>query len=86
MTDEPRMKELYKVNGLWNLLKQYFPPANENETALFMEFILHGLSSYSLISKKIINGTVQFKDLIGSMMNLGQFTDEVDDEMNEEDF
>lgn len=86
MKDEARMKELYKVNGLLNLVKQYFPHANEKETALFMEFILHGLSSYSLISKKIINGTVQFKDLIGSMMNLGQFTDEVDDEMNEEDF
>jgi magnesium chelatase subunit I len=86
MKDEARINELYKVNGLLNLVKKHFPHANEKETALFMEFILHGLSSYSLISKKIINGTVQFKDLMGSMMNLGQFTDEADDEMNEEDF
>jgi magnesium chelatase subunit I len=38
--------------------------------ALLMEFVLHGLSSYSMISKKIVEGKIEFKDLIGSMMNM----------------
>ena len=50
-----------------------------------MEFVLHGLSSYSLISKKTIEGKIQFKDLIGSMMNLGQLNLE-DDDFNEDDY
>jgi magnesium chelatase subunit I len=45
-----------------------------------MEFVLHGLSSYSLISKKMIDGKIEFKDLMGSMMNLGSMNfDEEDD-------
>jgi magnesium chelatase subunit I len=47
-----------------------------------MEFVLHGLASYSLISKKIFETRVEFKDLIGSMMNLGG--KEYDEEFDEE--
>ena len=39
-----------------------------------MEFVLHGLSSYSLISKKVVEGKIEFKDLIGSMMNMSPDT------------
>ena len=35
-----------------------------------MEFVLHGLSAYSMISKKVVEGKIEFKDLIGSMMNM----------------
>ncbi|HXB30623.1 MAG TPA: hypothetical protein VNW49_12435, partial [Puia sp.] len=44
--------------------------ANEKEMALLMEFVLHGLSAYSMISKKVVEGKIEFKDLIGSMMNM----------------
>ncbi|HEY8397897.1 MAG TPA: magnesium chelatase, partial [Flavihumibacter sp.] len=66
------------VDGLHALVKKYFPKANEKEAALMMEFVLHGLSAYSLISKKIIDNKIEFKDLIGSMVNLGssQYRDE----------
>jgi magnesium chelatase subunit I len=36
-----------------------------------MEFVLHGLSSYSIISKKMIDGKIEFNDMMGSMINLG---------------
>ena len=36
-----------------------------------MEFVLHGLAAYSLISKKIVENKIEFKDLMGSMLNLG---------------
>jgi magnesium chelatase subunit I len=52
-------------------VKKFFPHANEMENALLMEFVLHGLAAYSLISKKIIENKIEFKDLMGSMVNLG---------------
>jgi len=33
--------------------------------------VLHGLAAYSLISKKIIENRIEFKDLMGSMVNFG---------------
>lgn len=69
--DEERIRELYKVDGLHALVKKYFKGANDRESALLMEFVLHGLSAYSLISKKVVEGKVEFKDLMGSMLNLG---------------
>ena len=69
--DEDKIQHLYKVDGLHALVKKYFKGANERETALLMEFVLHGLAAYSLISKKVVEGKIEFKDLIGSMVNLG---------------
>ena len=47
-----------------------------------MEFVLHGLASYSLISKKILETSVEFKDLMGSMLNIQSSTgyDDLEDE------
>jgi magnesium chelatase subunit I len=71
MKDEDKMIELYKVDGLFGIVKKHFPQANQNEAALLMEFVLHGLSAYSLISKKMIDGKIEFNDMMGSMINLG---------------
>lgn len=69
-TDKDKILLLYKVDGLHALVKKYFGQANEAQAALLMEFVLHGLASYSLISKKIFESKIEFKDLIGSMMNM----------------
>src|SRR5580698_3620169 len=69
--DAEKIQQLYKVDGLHALVKKYFKHANEREAALLMEFVLHGLAAYSLISKKVVEGKIEFKDLIGSMVNLG---------------
>ena len=85
LKDEEKIQSLYKVDGLYGLVKKYFPTTNAKENALLMEFVLHGLSSYSLISKKIVDGKIEFKDLMGSMLNFSPqaFRDE---ELDEEDF
>lgn len=83
-TDADKIAALYKVDGLYGFVKKYFPHANEKENALLMEFVLHGLAAYSLISKKVIEGRIEFKDLIGSMMNLGKISFD-DDELTEDD-
>jgi magnesium chelatase subunit I len=79
-TDKDKVLLLYKVDGLHSLVKKYFPQADEEQAALLMEFVLHGLSSYSLISKKIFETKVEFKDLVGSMMNFSEKDFEFDEE------
>ncbi len=83
--DDDKVQLLYKVDGLYGLVKKYFPNANAKENALLMEFVLHGLATHSLISKKIVEGKIEFKDLMGSMLNLGEqsFSEE---ELDDEDF
>jgi magnesium chelatase subunit I len=79
-TDKDKILLLYKVEGLHSLVKKYFPQLKEEQAALMMEFVLHGLSSYSLISKKIFENKVEFKDLMGSMMNFTEKDFEFDEE------
>lgn len=82
-TDANKIAALYKVDGLHAFVNKYFPQANNKENALLMEFVLHGLSSYSLISKKTLEGRIEFKDLMGSMMN---FSATNEDDLTDEDF
>jgi len=85
LKDEQKVQALYKVAGLHSLVKKYFNTSNEKETGLLMELVLHGLAAYSLINKKMIDGRIEFKDLMGSMLNIGsQHFDE--EGFNEEDF
>jgi magnesium chelatase subunit I len=83
--DDDKIQMLYKVGGLHALVKKYFNAGTEIETALLMELVLNGLSAHSLISKKIIDGKIEFKDLMGSMLNMGNkhFGEE---DFNEEDY
>ncbi len=83
--DTDKVQLLYKVDGLFALVKKQYPSLNEMENALLMEFVLHGLSGYSLISKKVVDGKIEFKDLMGSMLNLGSqhFSEE---DFNDSDF
>jgi magnesium chelatase subunit I len=78
LKDEDKIQMLYKVDGLFGFVKKHYPNANTKENALLMEFVLHGLSTFSLISKKVLEGKIEFKDLMGSMINLSSqsFSDE----------
>jgi len=71
ISDEKKIQQLYQVDGLYGMVKKQFPTMHERESALLMEFILYGLSVYSVISKKMNDGHITFNDLMGSMMNLG---------------
>jgi magnesium chelatase subunit I len=83
VSDEHRRLELWKVDGLHALVKAKHPKVSEDEQLLLMEFVLHGLASYSLISKKTMDRRIEFRDLMGSMLDLQG--DDQDDENAEED-
>lgn len=81
-SDREKINQLYKIDGLHPLIKKHFSHANEKEAALLMEFVLHGLASYSMISKKILETSVEFKDLMGSMLDIqsSSLYDDTDEE------
>jgi len=86
MKDEDKINALFRVDGLNAFVNKYFHAASIKENALLMEFVLHGLASYSLISKKVMEGKVEFKDLMGSMMNMGSFNFDEEDDLSADDF
>ena len=80
VTDSEYLAQLYQVDGLHAAVKQFYPKENEQETALLMEFLLHGLSEFSLISKKGIEaGGFNFGDILGSMLNVNFEGDDEED-------
>jgi magnesium chelatase subunit I len=81
-SDSAYVQQLYRVDGLYSAVKQFYPNADEQQAALLMEFLLHGLSEYSLISKKGVEaGGYSFGDILGSMLNINFSSAE-----DEEDF
>jgi len=82
--DEDYRNNLYKVDGLYTAVKAYYPKAKEEENTLLMEFLLHGLAEFSLISKKgVETGGYSFGDILGGMMNMSFGSDD-DNEDSEE--
>lgn len=83
--EEEYRNRLYQVDGLYTAVKQYYPNADETQAGLLMEFLLHGLSEFSLISKKNMESGYTFADILGSMLNMSNLDVDMDDE-EERDF
>ena len=83
--DEAKIQQLYSVDGLYPLVKKYFKGANEKQSALLMEFVLHGLAAYSIISKKVVEGRIEFNDLMGSIINLNTKGGEEEEDFDSDD-
>ncbi len=79
-------RTLKSVPGLLDLANE-FHKGQETFIKLFlMEFALHGLAEYSMISKNNLTSGLQFKDLLSSMFTLpksGRIDEEEDDEDDE---
>ncbi len=74
-------KQLHHVPGLQDLINEFHKNKDSVTKLFLMEFALHGLAEYSLISKHTLTAGLQFKDLLSSMFTLpkpGQ--DEEDDD------
>lgn len=62
-------KNLRSVNSLESTVKSLRNKLHGDNLLLWMEFLLHGLAEFSQISKLQLASGLQFKDLMGSMMN-----------------
>lgn len=69
---------LDKVPGLRELIRAKLPKVSTAEQYFMMEFALHGLAEYSVISRKNLERGIQFKDILSGMFSLG--ADEDDEE------
>lgn len=63
---------LTAVKGLKTVMKEYVQDTPEEDKLFLMEFILHGLSEYSQISKRKLDGSMKFSDLVGSIFKMDQ--------------
>lgn len=80
MTEKDYKKELKKIPGLQELIKKFIRPNDEAEALFFMEFALHGLAEYSMLSKHQLEKGYQFKDLLSSMFSMPDKSEEDDDD------
>lgn len=61
---------LQKVPGLQELVKKQLPQLSSQDRFFFMEFALHGLAEYSMLSKKQLTAGTRFGDLLSSMFSM----------------
>ncbi len=73
---EARLKT---IDGLDDLVDEYHSRLGREEKLFMMEFALHGMAEFSLISKKNLDKGLQFKDLLDSMFDPDSFDDDDDD-------
>ncbi|MBK7629628.1 MAG: AAA family ATPase [Ignavibacteriales bacterium] len=78
-TNDEYKKVLTSIPGLQKIVEQNKPDADENLSLLYMEFILHGLSEYSQLSKLRLDSGFQFKDMLSSMFSMSD-VEELDPE------
>jgi magnesium chelatase subunit I len=71
MTNKEYANVLNSVPGLEGIVKKYFPKVKGEEKILLMEFVLHGLAEYSLLSKNSLTSGLRFRDLFTSVFNQG---------------
>lgn len=62
-------KTLKAVPGLLDLVNEFHKGQDAAMKLFLMEFALHGLAEYSLISKHHLTAGHQFKDLLSSMFS-----------------
>jgi magnesium chelatase subunit I len=75
-------KTLLLIPGLQKVIDTYQPDADEATSLLFMEFVLHGLAEFSMLSKFKIESGLQFKDMLSSMFTMPQQDDEDDSDID----
>ncbi len=79
LTNDDYSRILKSIPGLKDLVNKFHPNLADNEKQLLMEFALHGLSEYSLLSKHKLEFGTQFKDMLSSMFSKSD-EDENEDE------
>ncbi len=76
---------LNKVPGLAGLINKFYPGSDKKNHLLLMEFVLHGLTEYSLLSRFRMENGIKFKDMLSSMFTMSS-EDENDEPDNDSDF
>jgi magnesium chelatase subunit I len=76
-------KKLNQVPGLAELINEFHKNQDQEAKLFLMEFALHGLAEFSLISKHNLTAGLQFRDLLSGMFTLPKPGDEDEDDDDE---
>jgi magnesium chelatase subunit I len=82
LSDSEYAKKLDEVTGLRDLVASKVPGITKQDLNIWMEFVLHGMAAYSLLSKFQLEQGSQFSDITSAMFNTGD-TEEMDDDLKE---
>ena len=74
---------LEQVPGLKELVKKQTKETDEDSVYLLMEFALHGLAEYSMLSKANLQSGLQFKDLLSGMLAMPEAKDDQSDYLSD---
>ncbi|MEQ8469635.1 MAG: magnesium chelatase [Marinoscillum sp.] len=74
-------KELMQIPGLEDLVKDQHGKQSVEFKLFLMEFALHGLAEYSMLSKHKLERGMQFKDLLSSMFSMPESGEDDNDEI-----
>lgn len=84
--DKEFTARLKTIEGLDDLVETYHPNLLTAEKLFMMEFALHGMAEFSLISKQSLDTGIQFKDLLDNLFDPNKFDFGDDEEDDDEDF
>ena len=76
ITQKEYRKKLDSVPGLKDLVAKQHKNIDEDARYFLMEFALHGLSEFSMLSKQNLTAGLQFKDLLSGMFSDRDLPDE----------
>jgi magnesium chelatase subunit I len=76
LSESEYRKKLKQIDGLEKLVLHYNPKADDQEKSLLMEFVLHGLAEYSMLSKSVLEDGLSFSDLFNSVFSMDDFDDQ----------
>lgn len=83
ITDAEYKKALNDVPGLKAVVHLFHKEISENQQLLYMEFVLHGLAEFSLVSKGYLEKGYEFKDMFNSLFSSEFADDEGEDDLND---
>lgn len=83
LSEEDYKKSLNSVPGLRDVIKKFHPSLIDTQQLLLMEFLLHGLSEFSQVSKSYLDNGYTFKDMLGSLFNARFDVGDEDEDFND---
>lgn len=76
LTDKEYRSKLNQIPDLEKITSKYNPNVDEEDKLLLMEFILHGLAEYSMLSKNVLEEGLSFSDLFNSVFSMDDFDEQ----------
>ena len=73
-------KILHSIPGLEELVTKHNSGLDQGTRLFLMEFALHGLAEYSMLSKRTLANGLEFKDLLSGMFTMPDFEDDPDED------